>query len=141
MRSTISGLALLCFAAAACSYQFGIEASFRGGVLTFSADKPGLFGRDPCVESLEIIVRDRSPGAPTPYRPVWRIEQAGGGKPVCASFPISYGQAPAGLRQSVAPEALKPGLDYEIVGGSGDMDGFGSFRISASNPRSIERTD
>ena len=141
MRSTLSRLVLLCVAASACSNEFRIEARFQGGALAFGAGKQGLLGRDPCVESLEIVTRDNAPGAPTPYRPVWRIEQAAGGKSVCVPFPILYGQAPAGLRQSVAPEPLKPGVDYEIIGGGGGADGYGSFRISAADPNIIERPD
>ena len=136
MRITISGLMALCLAAAACSYAFGIEASFRGSDLVFTAESDGWFATDPCARSLEIITRDEKA-----FRPVWRIEQRHGGESVCAPFPIAYGKVPAGLRQSVAAEALKPGVDYEIVAGSGNSDGFGSFRISAENPRTIERPD
>jgi hypothetical protein len=136
MRITISGLMALCLAAAACSYQFGIEASFRGSNLVFTAENDGWFATDPCVRSLEIITRDERA-----FRPVWRVEQKGRGAIVCAPFPIVYGHVPAGLRQSVAAEVLKPGADYEIVASSGNSDGYGSFRISAYSPRTIERPD
>lgn len=136
MRWTIPGLTALSLAAAGCSYQFGIEASFRGPNLVFTAVEHGWFGPEPCVRTLEIITED---GAA--FRPVWRIEQSGTGEPVCAAFPIAYGQVPAGLRQSVEPELLKPGVVYEIVGADEGTDGFGSFRISATNPRAIERRD
>ena len=137
----ISAVALACLAAAGCSYHFRITAVFRDGRLVFTAEREGLFARAPCADSLEIITRDVAPGAPSPYRSAWRIGQAAGGDKVCAPFPIAYGQVPAGLRQTVAPETLKPGIFYEIVGGNGEEDGFGSFRISTANPSAIERTD
>jgi len=131
-------MAILSLAALSCSYEFRIDASFREGRLLFTAGRGGWFAADPCVESLEIIARDAAPGARTLYRPVWRIEQAGGVEPVCAPLPIVFGQVPAGLRQSIAPEALRPGADYEIIAGSHKGDGFGSFRISAANPNAVE---
>lgn len=141
MRWTLKGMTALCLAAGACSYAFAIEARFQGEDLVFTAEEAGWFESDPCVESLEIITRDSAPGAPSPYRTVWRLGQSDGGKPVCAPFPIGYGRVPEGLRQSIAPEALKPGVQYEIVAGGAGADGFGSFRISARDPRSIEPRD
>ena len=123
---------LLCLAAACCSFEYRVDARLHGGKLVFETKRGGLLSPRRCVESFELITANPT-GARPPYRIAWRVA-APPGSGACARYPIAYGVTPAGMRQTHAPERLRPGAVYEVQAG-GPADGFGSFRIFSVNGR------
>ena len=126
-RSKLPILVALCLGVPGCSFEYRIDARLRGGKLVFEAtDKSVLFEPHRCAGSLEVLTANPAASTPT-YRTVWRIEAAPESE-ACADYPIVYGLAPPGLRQTHAPEKLRKGALYEVQAfGSGN--GVGSFRI------------
>ena len=111
---------------AACTYNFRVQAERRGDAYVLTApETAGRFAPHPCLNRLTILsgeeivweIRDDSKG--------WPSE---GGTCERSDFPIVYGVAPAGYRQTVAPRPLQPGAEYSITG-SGVSGYHGRFAI------------
>lgn len=114
-----------------CSYSYDVEAVMIDGRLAFVPDAASR-GRAKCVS--HVVVAPVEPAAGGARSAVWHDA---GGHDCADRFPIFYGEPLKGedgtpVAPEVAPQALRPGVVYEVVVTAGTT-GYGGrkFRLTA----------